>query len=78
MKTISDKKLGEFILSCMKTQVACKKIVKEIDTMCIKKCEECGRVLTSDEAADGDYCEACYDKLQDDRLDEQRHPDDRG
>ena len=78
MKTISQEKLGEFILSCMKTQVACKKIVKEIDAMCIKKCEECGSILTEEESREGVCCDRCYDKLQDEYFDEQKHPDDRG
>lgn len=75
---VSDKRLGEFLLGCMRLTVASKRLVKEIDTMTLKKCEECGCVLTQEEAADGDYCEKCYDQLQDDRMDEQRHPDDRG
>ena len=38
---ISDEKLGEFILSCVKLAAACRKVAKEMDELCKNTCAIC-------------------------------------
>jgi len=84
---ISDAEVGEFILSCFKLNVACKKLAKEVDDMLQIKCIECRSPLTDEEIQeakqnnlkmDDVVCDKCWQAWMKEKSDEERHPDKKG
>ena len=83
---LSDLQLSEFLLSCFKLNIACKKLVKEIDDMTLIKCIQCKNFLTEEELQEGREnglkideisCDRCWREWIRDKREEEKHPDEK-
>lgn len=81
---VSDKELGDFIFSCIKTRVEAAKLIRDIDKICTVKCADCHQPLTEkelQEARDNGLkideisCDKCWQEWMRQKMEDARHPD---